>query len=80
MPALELDLPAAELHTSGELDVQECRRDEFYSDTYGLVSTPPPLTIAAALAATTVAVAALVVFVVGEIAGRYSARPRGGAR
>lgn len=41
---------------------------------------PPPLGVAAALAAVTVTTSALVVFAVGEIAGRYAARPRGGVR
>lgn len=61
-------------------DIFEVRPGEFYSDDFGLVIDSPPLTIAAALAATTVAVTALVVFVVSEIAGRYAARSRGGAR
>jgi len=59
----------------------EVRRGEFLPDDgYGLVTAPPPLSLAAALTATTVAVSALAVFAVSEIAGRYSARPRGGTR
>jgi hypothetical protein len=58
----------------------EIRRGAFLPDDgYGLVTAPPPLSLAAALTATTVAVAALAVFAVSEIAGWYAARPRGGA-
>lgn len=60
-----------------EIDVVEFAQGEFYSDDFGLISTPPPLTLAAALIGTTVAVTALAVFAASEIAGRYLARPRG---
>ncbi|WP_154677636.1 hypothetical protein [Mycolicibacter icosiumassiliensis] len=78
MPALATLPAAASTDIDGEFNVEEFARGEFYSDDFGLVTAPPPLTIAAALAATTVAVTALMGFAVGEIAGRYAAR--GGAR
>lgn len=80
MPVQTLERLAVDHRINGAFDVQEFVRGEFYDDTYGLISTPPPLGIAAALAGTTVAVTALAVFVVSEIAGRYSARSRGAQR
>lgn len=52
-------------------------RGEFLPDDLGLVSSPPPIGIAAGLVSATIIGAALVVFAVSEIAGRYAARPRG---
>lgn len=80
MPALATLPAAASTDTDGEFNVQEFARGEFYDDAYGLVTAPPPLDVAAAIAAVTVMAVALALFAVGEIAGRYAARPRGGAR
>ncbi|MGV0624554.1 hypothetical protein [Mycolicibacter minnesotensis] len=78
MPALATFPVAASTDIDGESFVQEFVRGEFYDDTYGLVTAPPPLGVAAALAAVTVMAGALALFVMSNLAGMYAARHRQG--